>query len=208
MATDNLKSEDRTHKNMLLSAVAQVRFSVFTYSHNEPCPGKPCYSGRVCGFSARCPAIAVFSANLWEGTGHCPRPSLSTVAPPHPPSRGPFHCYCRWGRSGIQVLPVNCSDVPDPQGQGRNPRKGETRGKFHPTLCWVRAVSGPFPEENLVAQCSATPATVAATPPCSATPFQTQISVRHLPGHGGGQGATPKFLRGVARHRCYTCKTL
>ena len=31
---------------------------------------------------------------------------------------------------------------------------------------------------SLVAQCSATPATVAATPPCSATPFQTQISVR------------------------------
>ena len=60
---------------------------------------------------------------------------------------------------------------------------------------------------TLVAQCSATPATVAATPPCSATPFQTQISVRHLPAQGGG-GATPKFLGGVARHRCYTCKTL
>ena len=59
----------------------------------------------------------------------------------------------------------------------------------------------------LVAQCSATPATVAATPPCSATPFQTQISVRHLPAQGGG-GATPKLLGGVARHRCYTCKTL
>ena len=40
---------------------------------------------------------------------------------------------------------------------------------------------------GLVAQCSATPATVAATPPCSATPFQTQISVRHLPGMGGGK---------------------
>ena len=47
--------------------------------------------------------------------------------------------------------------------------------------------------DTLVAQCSATPATVAATPPCSATPFQTQILVRHLPAHGGG-GATPKFL--------------
>ena len=58
-----------------------------------------------------------------------------------------------------------------------------------------------------VAQCSATPATVAATPPCSATPFQTQISVRHLRGQGGG-GATPKCLGGVARHRCYTCKLL
>ena len=56
-----------------------------------------------------------------------------------------------------------------------------------------------------VAQCSATPATVAATPP--ATPFQTQISVRHL-AQGGGEGATPKFLGGVVRHRCYTCKTL
>ena len=31
-------------------------------------------------------------------------------------------------------------------------------------------------QESLVAQCSATPATVAAVPPCSATPFQTQIS--------------------------------
>ena len=73
---------------------------------------------------------------------------------------------------------------------------------------------GPKIEKNqdllpgLVAQCSATPATVAATPPCSATPFQTQISVRHLPAHRGGGGATPKFLGGVARHRCYTCKTL
>ena len=38
-----------------------------------------------------------------------------------------------------------------------------------------------------VAQCSATSATVPATPPCSATPFQTQISVRHLPGMGGGK---------------------
>ena len=55
---------------------------------------------------------------------------------------------------------------------------------------------------GLVAQCSATPATVAATPPCSATPFQTQISVRHLPAQGG------EVLGGVARHRCYTCKTL
>ena len=45
----------------------------------------------------------------------------------------------------------------------------------------------PQPEHYcLVAQCSATPATVAATPPCSATPFQTQISVRHLAGQGGG----------------------
>ena len=42
------------------------------------------------------------------------------------------------------------------------------------------------PPGPLVAQCSATPATVAATPPCSATPFQTQISVRHLPAQGGG----------------------
>ena len=48
---------------------------------------------------------------------------------------------------------------------------------------------------SLVAQCSATPATVAATPPCSATPFQTQISVRHLPGQGGGQGGDTKIFR-------------
>ena len=34
---------------------------------------------------------------------------------------------------------------------------------------------------NIVAQCSATPASVAATrsPPCSATPFQRQLDVRH-----------------------------
>ena len=48
---------------------------------------------------------------------------------------------------------------------------------------------------TLVAQCSATPATVAATPPCSATPFQTQISVRHLPGQGG----CTSILRPVAQ---------
>ena len=55
----------------------------------------------------------------------------------------------------------------------------------------------------LVAQCSATPSTVPATPPCSATPFQTQISVRHLPGMGGVEGATPKFL-GVWRDTAAT----
>ena len=72
-----------------------------------------------------------------------------------------------------------------------------------------KTVCGALRAASLVAQCSATPATVAATPPCRATPFQTQISVRHLPAHsGGGGGATPKFLGGVARHRCYTCKTL
>ena len=50
---------------------------------------------------------------------------------------------------------------------------------------------------GLVAQCSATPATVAATPPCSATPFQTQISVRHLPAQGGGRRDT-KIFRGCS----------
>ena len=49
----------------------------------------------------------------------------------------------------------------------------------------------------LVAQCSATPATVAATPPCSTTPFQTQISVRHLPARGGGRCDT-KMFRGCS----------
>ena len=52
---------------------------------------------------------------------------------------------------------------------------------------WITHVGG------LVAQCSATPATVAATPPCSATPFQTQISVRHLPAQGGGRCDTKIF---------------
>ena len=32
---------------------------------------------------------------------------------------------------------------------------------------------------SIVAQCSATPASAAATPPCSATPFQRQLDVRH-----------------------------
>ena len=60
----------------------------------------------------------------------------------------------------------------------------------------------------LVAQCSATPATVAAThPPVARHLFRQPNSVRHLPAEGGG-GATPEFLGGVARHRCYTCKTL
>ena len=72
-----------------------------------------------------------------------------------------------------------------------------------PFGCWPASRNS---AAALVAQCSATPATVAATTPCSATPFQTQISVRHLPARGGG--ATPKFLGGVARHQCYTCKTL
>ena len=49
----------------------------------------------------------------------------------------------------------------------------------------------------LVAQCSATPATAAATPPCSATPFQTQISVRHTPGTGGERCDT-KIFRGCS----------
>ena len=52
-------------------------------------------------------------------------------------------------------------------------------------------------QPSLVAQCSATPATVAATPPCSATPFQTQISVRQLPGTGGGRCDT-KIFRGCS----------
>ena len=32
---------------------------------------------------------------------------------------------------------------------------------------------------SIVPQCSATPATVAATPPCSATPFQRQLDMRY-----------------------------
>ena len=60
-------------------------------------------------------------------------------------------------------------------------------GKSDPyVITTVEDGSGPKGEaKTLVAQCSGTPATVAATPPCSATPFQTQISVRHLPGHAG-----------------------
>ena len=35
------------------------------------------------------------------------------------------------------------------------------------------------PSFSLVAQCSATPASVAATPPCSATTFQRQLDMRY-----------------------------
>ena len=66
-----------------------------------------------------------------------------------------------------------------------------SQGTFHDTLLFgiehVRSGSCTQRNSFLVAQCSATPATVAATPPCSATPFQTQILVRHLPAQGGGE---------------------
>ena len=55
----------------------------------------------------------------------------------------------------------------------------------------------PITAAHLVAQCSATPTTVAATPPCSATPFRTQVSVRHLPGQGGARCDT-KMFRGCS----------
>ena len=71
-------------------------------------------------------------------------------------------------------------------------KTSEKRRKGAKTIVVLCSFLGRFPGA-LVAQCSATPATVAATPPCSATPFQTQISVRHLSAQGGG-GATPKFL--------------
>ena len=44
-----------------------------------------------------------------------------------------------------------------------------------------------FRPDLLVAQCGATPATVAATPPCSATPFQTQIRCDTSRNRGGGE---------------------
>ena len=64
---------------------------------------------------------------------------------------------------------------------------GKTRN-FSALQLWIKT--------RLLLQCSATPATVAATPPCRRTPFQTQTWVRHLPAQGGG-GATPNFYRGV-----------
>ena len=50
----------------------------------------------------------------------------------------------------------------------------------------------------LVAQCSATPAIVAATPPCSATPFQTTKFRCDTSRHRGGEGATPNIFRGCS----------
>ena len=43
----------------------------------------------------------------------------------------------------------------------------------------VREWQGSVNVIGIGAQCSATPASVAATPPCSATPFQRQLDVRH-----------------------------
>ena len=53
---------------------------------------------------------------------------------------------------------------------------------------------------SLVAQCSATPATVAATPPCSATPFQTKFRCDTSRDRGGGGGARcdTKIFRGCS----------
>ena len=59
---------------------------------------------------------------------------------------------------------------------------------------------------TIVAQYSATPASVAATPPCSATPFQRQLDVRP-PWQLKGDSCDRAFFRGgggVARYRCYT----
>ena len=75
----------------------------------------------------------------------------------------------------------------------RRPQTQSGRIQADPVLMQVRHDS----IGCLVAQCSATPATVAATPPCSATPFQTQISVRHLPAQGGG-GCETKIFRGCS----------
>ena len=57
--------------------------------------------------------------------------------------------------------------------------------------------------EGLVAQCSATPASVAATPPCSATPFQRQLDVWPFKGDRRDRA----FWGVVARYCCYTWKT-
>ena len=46
-----------------------------------------------------------------------------------------------------------------------------------------------------VAQCSATPASVAATHPCSATPFQSQLDVR--------VAATPLAIKGRQVRRLF-----
>ena len=48
----------------------------------------------------------------------------------------------------------------------------------------------------LVAQCSVTPASVAAPPPCSATPFQGQLDVADTPGSSRATGATGPFRGG------------
>ena len=128
---------------------------------------------------------------------------------------GLFFSYLRgpspgWGGvvffhiSGIQGFLVS---VPGLQAsKSGNSHTTNCRGKEHVTvlgaghvstkkdwLAWEVLMSYP---RSLVAQCSATPAIAAATPPCSATPFQTQISVRHLPAQGGG--CDTKIFRGCS----------
>ena len=51
---------------------------------------------------------------------------------------------------------------------------------------------------TLVAQCSATPATVAATPPCSATPFQTTKFRCDTSRDMGGRRCDTKIFRGCS----------
>ena len=75
------------------------------------------------------------------------------------------------------------------------PLRSVAMGQFWGGL--ARYLALPENHRCLVAQCSATPATVAATPLCSAAPFQTQISVRHLPGQGGARCDT-KIFRGCS----------
>ena len=48
-------------------------------------------------------------------------------------------------------------------------------------------IKSALPPLNLVAQCSATPASVAATPPCSATPFRPKFRCDTSRHRGGGE---------------------
>ena len=84
---------------------------------------------------------------------------------------------------------------PEETSQSQNAENAENADTKMRKMQKVRLTG--FNVTGLVAQCSATPATVAATPPCSATPFQTQVSVRHLPGNGGGRCDT-KIFRGCS----------
>ena len=60
---------------------------------------------------------------------------------------------------------------------------------------------------TLVAQCSARTRNCSCDTPAQRDTFSDPNFGATPPGTVGG-GATPKFLGGVARHRCYTCKTL
>ena len=144
-----------------------------------------------------------FFSFLWEKV---PRKILQENPRQNPPKviqqKSPTH-FCRRAGPTFEVKnsPKRFLGQPGPlptSGFGVSKRCPESVPAYRDTFLTLPGHTwDAFGAQGLVAQCSATPATVAATPPCSATPFQTQISVRHLPAQGGGRCDT-KIFRGCS----------